>query len=204
MPLTHVFRKISDAWSDKQRRHISEINEYSTDVHHISGTDNVVADSLSRVAAVFEGVSSQQLASAQKLCDDTCRYSAGFTQNSSLSFAEVPFDEAALLFCATCRRVRIVQWCLSRFAGAYLTQHISLHTLVFGLRVTLCMRGFCGTAWPGMWASGSDNVWHISELKCVVTFVLPFNLSLSRTRDLVTYTWMWSVPYQFLTVSRIF
>ena len=51
MPLTHVFGKISDAWSDKQRRHISEISEYTTDVRHISGPDNMVADALSRVAS---------------------------------------------------------------------------------------------------------------------------------------------------------
>lgn len=48
-PLTFAFAKISDPWSSRQQRHLSYISEFTTDVVHISGKDNVVADALSRI-----------------------------------------------------------------------------------------------------------------------------------------------------------
>ena len=95
-PLTFAMGKISDAWSCRQRRHISEISEYTTDVRHVVGADNVVADALSRVSAVGDGVDFALLAASQYSCTDTQRLRLS---PSKLKFAEIPFErgEAPLL-----------------------------------------------------------------------------------------------------------
>ena len=122
MPLTHVFGKISDAWSNQQRRHISEISEYSRDVRHITGPENVVTDALSRVASVEEGVSSQQLKAAQSMCDETRRLSVGITPPTSLRIAKVPFDEG-----------RITLWCDTSTGKNHPIVPVSLRRRVFDM-----------------------------------------------------------------------
>lgn len=47
-PLTFMFNK-NDKASPRQLRHIDYIGQFTNDIRHVSGTDNVVADMLSRV-----------------------------------------------------------------------------------------------------------------------------------------------------------
>ncbi|GFX42214.1 transposon Ty3-I Gag-Pol polyprotein [Trichonephila clavipes] len=51
-PLTFVFNKISDSCSPRQLRHLDFILQFSTDIRHVSGSDNSVADALSRINAL--------------------------------------------------------------------------------------------------------------------------------------------------------
>ena len=55
-PLTFAMAKINDPWSPRQQRHLTSISQYTTDIRHIDGKDNCVADALSR-----SGLSSIQL-----------------------------------------------------------------------------------------------------------------------------------------------
>ena len=50
-PLTFALQRVSDHWSGRQQRHLSFVAEYTADLRHIAGKDNVVADALSRPAA---------------------------------------------------------------------------------------------------------------------------------------------------------
>jgi transposase InsO family protein len=47
-PLTSSLRRTSDPWTSKQCRHLAYIAEFTGDIQHIAGGDNLVADSLSR------------------------------------------------------------------------------------------------------------------------------------------------------------
>ena len=47
-PLVGAMSKASDLWTARQQRHLAHISEFSTNIRHISGKDNVVADCLSR------------------------------------------------------------------------------------------------------------------------------------------------------------
>lgn len=49
-PLIYAFQQKSDRTSPRQRRHLDFIGQYTTDIRHISGEDNVVADALSRIS----------------------------------------------------------------------------------------------------------------------------------------------------------
>ena len=45
-PLTFAMSKRSEPWSARQQRHLSYISEFTTDIQHIAGKDNVVADQI--------------------------------------------------------------------------------------------------------------------------------------------------------------
>ena len=48
-PLTFFLNKVSDAWSARQQCQLSVISEYTMDIRHVAGKDNVVADALPRL-----------------------------------------------------------------------------------------------------------------------------------------------------------
>jgi hypothetical protein len=47
--LTYALKASSDKYSPREIRHLDFISQFSTDIRHISGMDNVVADALSRL-----------------------------------------------------------------------------------------------------------------------------------------------------------
>ena len=50
-PLITAFKSQKPLKSDRQQRHLSFISEYVTDIIHVRGSDNVVADALSRTVS---------------------------------------------------------------------------------------------------------------------------------------------------------
>ncbi|KAK4311468.1 hypothetical protein Pmani_017019 [Petrolisthes manimaculis] len=59
---------VSDPWSARQQRHLTYISEYTTNIQHLSGKNNLVADALSRatINVLALGVDYVALATAQK------------------------------------------------------------------------------------------------------------------------------------------
>ncbi len=47
-PLTTAFRRSTEPWTAKQCRQLGHIAEFTSDIQYIAGSDNVVADTLSR------------------------------------------------------------------------------------------------------------------------------------------------------------
>jgi hypothetical protein len=47
-PLTYALARVSDPWTARQSRQLSYVAEYTSDIRHIAGAANVVADTLSR------------------------------------------------------------------------------------------------------------------------------------------------------------
>ncbi|GFO48569.1 Pol polyprotein [Plakobranchus ocellatus] len=66
-PLIGAMSKLSDPWTSRQQRHLAFISEFSTDIRHVSGKSNVVADCLSRAALsnVVLGIDYDAMAKAQ-------------------------------------------------------------------------------------------------------------------------------------------
>ena len=60
--------KVSEPWSSCQARHLAYISEYTTDIRHVEGINNPVADALSRVliSAVSTGVDYEEMARCQQ------------------------------------------------------------------------------------------------------------------------------------------
>ena len=63
--LTFAFHQKRDKCSPHQFNHLDFISQFTTDIRHISGQDNVVADTLSLVEVITAPVTHEVLAAAQ-------------------------------------------------------------------------------------------------------------------------------------------
>ena len=81
-PPVHAMAKTTELWSARQQRHISAISEFSTDIAHVSGKNNIVADCLScsrTTNAVSLGIDYIAMARAQAASIDVQAYKTAFT-----------------------------------------------------------------------------------------------------------------------------
>ena len=64
-PLIFAFHQKRDKYSPRKFNHLDFISQFTTDIRHISGQDNIVAEALSRVEAISAPVTHDTLAAAQ-------------------------------------------------------------------------------------------------------------------------------------------
>jgi hypothetical protein len=64
-PLTFTFHQKRDKCSPRQFNHLDFISPFTTDIRHISGQDDIVTDTLSRVEVIATPVTRDTLAAAQ-------------------------------------------------------------------------------------------------------------------------------------------
>jgi hypothetical protein len=88
-PITYAFQQKRDKCSPRQFNHLDFVAQFMTDIKHISGQDNVVADALSRVESVNAPPSYDALAAAQD-GDDELRTLLGSTTALRLEKLPVP------------------------------------------------------------------------------------------------------------------
>ena len=83
-PLVAAIKRVSPPWSARQQRHLAFVSEFSTDLQHLPGQANVVADSLSRppqlsapappavaaLARAAEAVPLEEIAAGQLECEE--------------------------------------------------------------------------------------------------------------------------------------
>ena len=109
-PLIYAFASDADR-SPRQTRHLSFIAEFTTDVQHIKGKHNVVADALSRIHAVaLPTIDYRLLASDQKASEEVTDYESA---NTALTFENVAFHGADVICDTSTGKARPVipkQW----------------------------------------------------------------------------------------------
>lgn len=64
-PLSFAFSDRKNNCSPRQYRHLDYISQFTTDIRHISGRDNVVADTLSRIEEIQPAIDYDELAKSQ-------------------------------------------------------------------------------------------------------------------------------------------
>lgn len=87
-PLTYAFRQKPDKASPRQARQLDYIGQFCTDLIHIDGTDNTVADALSRINAIEcpTIVTTQELAEEQKKDEELARILSDGQQTTLRAF----------------------------------------------------------------------------------------------------------------------
>ena len=92
-PLAFAMAKTSEPWSARQQRHLSAVSEFTTDVRHVAGKNNLVADCLSRasISTVQLGLDYNEMA-ADQLMDSELQ--ALRTGESSLELQDVTFHHS--------------------------------------------------------------------------------------------------------------
>jgi hypothetical protein len=65
-PITFAFTTKRDNCSPRQHRYLDYIAQFTTDIQHISGKDNIVADAFSRIESIANVISYEDLENKQK------------------------------------------------------------------------------------------------------------------------------------------
>ena len=104
-PLIYTFSARTDRHSPRQARHLDYISQFTTDLRHIRGIDNPVADALSRIEAnaIMHAsaplIDYHTMAKAQRTDPELTRL-LSIPSSSSLKLAEVPLSTAGMvIFC---------------------------------------------------------------------------------------------------------
>jgi hypothetical protein len=86
-PLIFAFKQTPEKASPRQLRHLDLIGQFSTDIRHIAGKDNIVADLLSRIEAIEDttSVSSEDIFTAQISDEELKRILSDTSETISLS-----------------------------------------------------------------------------------------------------------------------
>lgn len=87
-PLTNAFKSSKTTYSPRETRHLAYLAEFTTDIRHVKGVNNIPADALSRISAIQRsGFSSQELAQAQS--DDEELRTLRSSNSSSLQLEDI-------------------------------------------------------------------------------------------------------------------
>jgi len=65
-PLTFAFRQKPEKCTPRQFRHLDFIGQFTTDIRHMAGPENVTADALSRIEVIHSVMSYEALAKSQQ------------------------------------------------------------------------------------------------------------------------------------------
>ncbi|CAK1601375.1 unnamed protein product [Parnassius mnemosyne] len=96
-PLSYAFNERKANCSSRQYRHLDYISQFTTDIRHISGKDNVVADPLSRVEELQMPIDLDVLASSQASDRELTQFLGG---ESSLRLEKLRIPNSQLqLYC---------------------------------------------------------------------------------------------------------
>jgi hypothetical protein len=88
-PITYAFQQKRDKCLPRQFNHLDFVSQFTTDIRHISGQNNVVADALSRVEAISAPPSYDALVASQN-SDDELRTLLGSTTALRLEKVLIP------------------------------------------------------------------------------------------------------------------
>lgn len=96
-PLTFAFKQSNEKASPRQMRQLQYISQFSTDIRHVSGQDNIVADALSRIDEVAI-LDYEEIAKCQLQDPELQQLRSG---NNSLNFKPYPLPSGKTLWCDT-------------------------------------------------------------------------------------------------------
>lgn len=105
-PLTFAFQQNANKSSPRQSRQLNFISEFSTDIQHIGGKQNIIADALSRTNAIqFPSSIDYDEFSQQQQTDDELQEILKDPQSSSLILRQMTVPNTnALIHCDTSQR----------------------------------------------------------------------------------------------------
>ncbi|GFS50803.1 retrovirus-related Pol polyprotein from transposon 297 [Trichonephila clavipes] len=122
-PITYAFHQKNEKASPRQLRHLQYISQFSTNICHISGGENIVADSLSRIESISE-IDYDKIADAQVDNEELNK----LRLKPSLNFKQYPLDSGNY-FGVIFQLQTFVHLCLSLFECTCLKKFTTWLTL---------------------------------------------------------------------------
>ncbi|KAJ8724718.1 hypothetical protein PYW07_015676 [Mythimna separata] len=97
-PITYAYHSRKENSSPRQFRQLDFIAQFTTDIRHISGKNNVVADTLSRVEEIAQPVHAEKIAAAQLVDPELKQLLAAGDTSMQLQQVCIP-GSSCLLYC---------------------------------------------------------------------------------------------------------
>lgn len=91
-PLTYAFQQKPEKTSPRQTRQLDFISQFTTDIRHTAGAENVVADTMSRIEGISKTINFEKLAESQKKDEELENIVT--TRNSSLQMKLCPIPNS--------------------------------------------------------------------------------------------------------------
>lgn len=99
-PLTFAFQKKLQQCSPRQYNHLELISQYTTDIRHITGKDNITADAMTRIEGIAAPPDFETIAQSQQRSNDLQQILKD--DSSSLKLTKVPIPGTTIfIFCDT-------------------------------------------------------------------------------------------------------
>lgn len=107
-PITFAFKQTPEKASPRQLRHLDLIGQYTRDIRHIPGKENVVADLLSRIETIncnFQ-INFEKLAESQKIDKELTDFMENTESILQLKLVNLPNSTKAIVCDVSTRHVR--------------------------------------------------------------------------------------------------
>lgn len=97
-PITYAFLQNKQKCSPRQFNHLDFVSQFTTDIRHISGKDNIPADTLTRIEAVSSPPTLEQLARSQEYDTELQTIISNRSTSLKLEQMSIP-DTSVTLYC---------------------------------------------------------------------------------------------------------
>lgn len=96
-PITFAFKKKDKQCTPRQFRYLDLIGQFSTDIQHISGEENVVADTLSRIEEIEPALDLKMLETAQKDDQQLKKMATDSSTGLDLKLIKMPESDVSIV-----------------------------------------------------------------------------------------------------------
>lgn len=148
-PLTFAFRQKLDKASPRQARQLDYVGQFTTDIRHISGADNITADWLSRIQSINTAIDYEAIATDQQ--SDTelsdILQKSGNSNNPNLIIKQFVIPGSTVMLYGDCSSNRIRPFVTKRFRQQVLTKTHNLSHPSARATTKLMTERF---VWPGI------------------------------------------------------
>ena len=187
-PLTYALNSKPDRHSPREIRQVDFISQFTSDIRHVSGKDNIPADAFSRVHIdslhLHASVDFDAIARAQEDDEEI----ANLSDDDSISLQRVPiYHPQTRPFCVICQlALHVLKFhplSVSQFSALFIISHIQ------GLELlrSCVLNVLYGKESTGMYAYGPRPASSARNVRCIVTPNLHWEHFQCQTRGLHMY-----------------
>ncbi|KAI5751465.1 hypothetical protein M8J77_007715 [Diaphorina citri] len=179
-PLTFAFLQKPEKCSPRQFRHLDFIAQFSTDIQYVPGSQNVVADALSRVDAIHATLDYKSLATSQQTDEELKVPLQGTDSGLHLKLLQMP--ESDVRICCDVSTPTTRPFITRPFRRTAFLSHPSVNTMVKLVKERY--------VWPSISKDcRHEAAWIVNEPRSLVMSMLHSSPFPHLHGDSSTYTW---------------
>lgn len=125
-PIIYAFSQKSDKATNKQLRQLYYIGQYTTDIRHIKGSENIIADMLSRIESIEnDQIDYEELAKLQTTDEELKKFINNNNSSLQLKKIQIPNTNAKIYCDISTKQIRpfIVKEMRKKYSIIYIIYH---------------------------------------------------------------------------------